>query len=70
MAACYENASANEQQEWRKLLTAHKEQLCKWADSYPPTFADKHALVAAEIARIEGPRPRGDAPLRTGHPLG
>ena len=58
VAACYENASANEQQEWRELLTAHKEQLCKWADSYPPTFADKHALVAAEIARIDG-RPCG-----------
>ena len=54
LAACYENASADEQQEWRELLTAHQEQLCKWANSYPPTFADKHALVAAEIARIEG----------------
>ena len=30
------------------------EQLHGWADSYPPTFADKHALVAAEIARLEG----------------
>jgi PAS domain S-box-containing protein len=54
LAACYENASADERQEWRELLTAHQEQLCKWADSYPPTFADKHALVAAESARIEG----------------
>ncbi len=54
VAACYENASADEQQEWRELLTAHREQLRRWADSYPPTFADKHALVAAEIARIEG----------------
>jgi len=54
VAACYENASADEQREWRELLTAHREQLREWADSYPPTFADKHALVAAEIARIEG----------------
>ena len=54
VAACYENASADEEQEWRELLTAHQEQLCKWANSHPPTFADKHALVAAEIARIEG----------------
>jgi PAS domain S-box-containing protein len=54
VAACYDNASADEQQEWRELLTAHREQLREWADSYPPTFADKHALVAAEIARIEG----------------
>ncbi len=54
VAALYENASADEQQEWRELLTVHREQLRVWADNYPPTFADKHALVAAEIARIEG----------------
>ena len=54
VAACYENASADEQQQWRELLTAHREQLREWADNYPPTFTDKYALVAAEIARIEG----------------
>jgi PAS domain S-box-containing protein len=52
-AACYENASADEQVRWRELLTAHREQLREWADSYPPTFGDKHALVSAEIARLE-----------------
>jgi PAS domain S-box-containing protein len=54
MAALYDNASADEQQEWREVLNAHREQLREWAESYPPTFADKHALVLAEIARIEG----------------
>jgi PAS domain S-box-containing protein len=54
VAALYENGSGAEQQEWRELLTAHREQLREWAESYPPTFADKHALVSAEIARIEG----------------
>jgi PAS domain S-box-containing protein len=54
MAALYDNASADEQQEWREVLSAHREQLREWAESYPPTFADKHALVLAEIARIEG----------------
>jgi PAS domain S-box-containing protein len=54
VAACYENAAADEQREWRALLTAHQEQLREWADSYPPTFGDKHALVSAELARIEG----------------
>jgi PAS domain S-box-containing protein len=54
VAALYENASADEQTGWRELLTAHREQLREWADTYPPTFADKHALVAAEIARLEG----------------
>jgi PAS domain S-box-containing protein len=54
VAAVCENASAREQQEWRELLTAHQEQLREWAENYSPTFADKHALVSAEIARLEG----------------
>ncbi|HEY0565314.1 MAG TPA: AAA family ATPase, partial [Terriglobales bacterium] len=53
VSALYENASAEEQPGWRELLTAHREQLREWAETYPPTFADKHALVSAEIARIE-----------------
>jgi AAA ATPase domain len=54
VAALYENASADERTRWRELLTAHREQLREWAANYPPTFADKHALVSAEIARLEG----------------
>ncbi len=54
VAALYEKGSAEEQQEWRELLTVHQEQLREWAENYPPTFADKHALVSAEIARLEG----------------
>jgi len=54
VAACYGNASTDQQQAWRELLAAHLEQLREWAENYPPTFADKHALVSAEIARVEG----------------
>ena len=54
VAALYEKASDEEQNGWRDLLMAHREQLREWAENYPPTFADKHALVAAEIARLEG----------------
>lgn len=54
MAALYENASAGEKQAWHDLLALHLEQLREWAENYPPTFGDKHALVSAEIARIEG----------------
>ena len=36
-----------------ELLAAHREQLRQWAENNPPTFADKHALLLAEIARIE-----------------
>jgi PAS domain S-box-containing protein len=53
VAACYENASVEQQQGWRELLTAHLEQLREWAENYPPTFADKYALVLAEVARLE-----------------
>ncbi len=52
-AAFYENATADEQTEWRKLLMVHREQLHEWAESYAPTFGDKYALVSAEFARIE-----------------
>jgi PAS domain S-box-containing protein len=54
VAALYENATADQQTSWREVLTAHQEQLREWAESYPPTFGDKHALVSAEIARLEG----------------
>jgi predicted ATPase/signal transduction histidine kinase len=54
VAALYENASADEQISWRDLLAAHREQLREWAENFPPTFGDKHALVSAEIARLEG----------------
>jgi predicted ATPase/signal transduction histidine kinase len=54
MATLYEEAPADEQPGWRKLLTAHQEQLREWTESYAPTFTDKHALVSAELARIEG----------------
>jgi PAS domain S-box-containing protein len=54
VSALYENASADEQQRWRDLLTEHREQLREWTENYPPTFADKYQLVLAEIARLEG----------------
>jgi PAS domain S-box-containing protein len=54
VSALYEAAGTDEQQAWRELLREHREQLREWTENYPPTFADKHALVSAEIARIEG----------------
>jgi PAS domain S-box-containing protein len=54
VAALYENATSEEQKGWRELLTLHREQLREWAENYPPTFGDKHALVSAELARLEG----------------
>ena len=54
VAALYDSGTVDEQNGWRELLTAHQEQLREWTENCPPTFADKHALVLAEIARIEG----------------
>jgi hypothetical protein len=54
VTALYENATADEQNRWRERLRAHREQLREWAETNPPTFGDKHALVSAEIARLEG----------------
>jgi PAS domain S-box-containing protein len=54
VASLYEEASADVQTGWRELLTAHREQLREWAENHAPTFSDKHALVSAELARIEG----------------
>jgi hypothetical protein len=69
VAALYETALADQQAVWRDLLSVHREQLGEWAENYPSTFADKHTLVLAEIARIE----KRDAhawPLRAGCRLG
>jgi hypothetical protein len=30
---------------WRDLVTANRDKLREWAENYPPTFGDKHALV-------------------------
>ena len=54
VTALYERASADEQNRWRELLEAHRQQLREWAENYPPTFGDKYTLVLAEIARLEG----------------
>ncbi len=48
VSALYEAAWTDQRQAWRELLRGHQEQLREWAESYPPTFADKHTLVLAE----------------------
>lgn len=53
-AARFAGAPAEEQAALRRSLAGHEEQLRAWAEACPDNFAGKHALVAAEIARIEG----------------
>jgi len=54
VAALFDDAGDDARGEWRERLGAHQAVLHELAQINPPTFGDKHALVAAEIARIEG----------------
>ncbi|WP_246257755.1 trifunctional serine/threonine-protein kinase/ATP-binding protein/sensor histidine kinase [Pararobbsia alpina] len=54
MTAVYETVPPGRQSESREDLTAHLHQLREWAERCSATFRDKHALVAAEIARLDG----------------
>jgi len=47
-------ASGTKQAPHLELLRAHQDQLATWAAGCPENFGDREALVAAEIARIEG----------------
>jgi predicted ATPase/signal transduction histidine kinase len=40
-----------------KTLKQYLTKLSEWAETHPPTFFDKYALVSAEVARIEGRDP-------------
>jgi PAS domain S-box-containing protein len=53
-AAQYDAGSTGEQPLHREALAAHHKQLDVWAENCPENFANRAALVAAEIARIEG----------------
>jgi len=53
LAALHDSAPALVRPRWGELLALH-DQLREWADVNRPSFGDKHALVSAEIARLEG----------------
>src|SRR6202166_1190717 len=50
----YDETSADERSRHLEALSAHHKQLNVWAENCPENFANRAALVAAEIARIEG----------------
>ena len=54
LAARDDAASAAERALRLQTMAAHHRQLRQWADINPEDFADRAALVEAEIARIEG----------------
>jgi PAS domain S-box-containing protein len=53
-AACWDSAPTDQRQQHRLALSAHHSQLETWARNCPENFADRAALVGAEIARLEG----------------
>jgi PAS domain S-box-containing protein len=55
IAAHIEHAPIEQRHALRERLAAHGLQINSWVqETRSPTFLDKHALVSAEIARIEG----------------
>jgi PAS domain S-box-containing protein len=54
MAAACEALPPDRRRESREDLTTHQRQLEEWAESCSATFRDKHVLVAAEVARLDG----------------
>ena len=54
LAALYPEQSSATQREFLETLNQYYQQLQYWADHCPANFLHKSALVAAEIARIEG----------------
>lgn len=54
LAAGYADASAEDRPEHLRMLHEEAERIKSWAGDCPESFASRHALVAAEVARIEG----------------
>jgi predicted ATPase/signal transduction histidine kinase len=57
LAQQFPGAAAQRQRELAAILAEHEQKLRQYASWCPANFAGKHALVAAEIARIEGRDP-------------
>jgi PAS domain S-box-containing protein len=53
-AAAWDSALPDEKQQHFEALAVHHKQLEIWAENCPENFANRAALVGAEIARIEG----------------
>ncbi|MBV9998893.1 MAG: AAA family ATPase [Verrucomicrobia bacterium] len=54
IAALFETTPPEQQRGWREALTEAMAQLREWAECCAATFLDKYALVAAEVARLDG----------------
>jgi signal transduction histidine kinase/tetratricopeptide (TPR) repeat protein len=55
-AALFDRAAPEEQETLLETLRDERERLRLWAENSPGNFAHRYALVAAELARVEGAR--------------
>jgi len=53
-AACWDSAPTDQREKHVEAMLAHHGQLEAWAQNCPENFADRSALVGAEIARLQG----------------
>jgi PAS domain S-box-containing protein len=53
-ATASDSATPDERREHSEALAEHHERLALWAETCPENFANRAALVGAEIARLEG----------------
>ena len=54
LTALYPTATAAQQQDYASILQAEIRKLQLWAENCPENYRNRHALVSAEMARIEG----------------
>ena len=54
LAELYPSASTAQQQDYARSLQVALKKYELWADSCPENYRNRHALISAEIARIEG----------------
>jgi len=53
-AALYDSASPEQKTQFQATLASHRQQIAVLAENCPENFGNRAALIAAEIARIEG----------------
>ncbi|WNG41034.1 AAA family ATPase [Archangium violaceum] len=54
LAACFEEATPEEQRQFLEGIQSHQQQLAEWADTCPENFHALERLVSAELARLAG----------------
>ena len=54
LIALLPSASPREREEFHALLADAQRRITRWAENCPENFGSRHALVSAEVARLEG----------------